>query len=464
MDKLEFLWGIPAVMWHRDPEKALYIRSVGQQVETVEITTSRGIRIYQIWKCLNFGIIFRETPPTLLINASLQTKEQEVSVDLSLVSGRQLAEATFDLEPGEPLVMGHLTLVAYMGALSAGLFESIYQEIHVLVDGGPQLIPDGVILWERSSNGPAPMPLATALEKILTLTPGQLAARDTTCLPLFVGPLLERLKRLPPNSRVRPWLSYAGILHVTPDGQNLRSSRVAAAMEVQTFLVQWPADDLRRQAILLRALHVSYWERLASPPIADMPARARFDANFGPGVYTVTLRRVCYTADSHGFPIYVYAPEHNVDDGLPRDVTKHKAFVFRAIPSTTLIINWEFEIDRELLHGTATTMSGDPFGRIAHALEPGFSLSVEALENETKQMAIARGRLFSCNQSVILLLQGSTYQFHNGGIIWSHEFSCAAPHWRIFGKTNLAALRFGRWMAALRGGQLTMLDSPDNLA
>ena len=46
-------------------------------------------------------------------------------------------------------------------------------------------------------------------------------------------------------------------------------------MEVQTFLVQWPADDPRRQARLIRALRVAYWERLDSTEsMTEMPLRA----------------------------------------------------------------------------------------------------------------------------------------------------------------------------------------------
>ena len=215
-EQFKFLKGIPAVMWHRDPEKALYIRSVGKQVETVQMRTRRGVQTYQVWKCLNFGIIFREPPPTLVINANLRTMGQEVSVDLSLVSGRELAEATFNLQPGDPLIMGHLTMVAYLAAIDAGLFESIYQDIHVLLEGAPQLIPDGVVLWERSRQGPAPLPLASSLEGIRMLSRGQLAALDTTYLPGFVGPFLERLKQLGPSSRLAPWFSYTGILKRIP--------------------------------------------------------------------------------------------------------------------------------------------------------------------------------------------------------------------------------------------------------
>ena len=160
----------------------------------------------------------------------------------------------------------------------------------------------------------------------------------------------------------------------------------------------------------------------------------------------------------------VYAPEYDVDADLPTDVTRHKAFVFREIPSTMLVINWDFDIDGDVLRATATNLNGEPFGRCVYTLEPGFSLSVEDLETETKQMAMTRNRLFSKNQSVRLLLQGSLYQLHSDGIVWSYASFSAAPFWRLYRKTNVAALRFRRWITGLREGKLTMLDSPDRLA
>lgn len=77
------------------------------------------------------------------------------------MSGEGLAAATFDLKPGEPLIMGDInTMVAYKGA--------IYQDVHVLVNGSSHLVPDGVILWERCRRGP---PQRSAAERFTGLRP-----------------------------------------------------------------------------------------------------------------------------------------------------------------------------------------------------------------------------------------------------------------------------------------------------
>ena len=209
-EQLKFLKSIPPVMWDRNPQNAVLVWTYGVLFETVEMTTHRGTRSYQIWNYLGFGAIVREPPSTLVILANLENRGQEVSVRFNLVSGQELAEATFDLKPGDPLVMGHLTMVAYQGIIDAHLFESIYQDVNVLLDGFSHVVPDGVILWERSKKKTAKISLVTSLQQLQKLSPRALATRDSTYLPGFVGPFLEQLKQLLPSQRLLPWLKHSG--------------------------------------------------------------------------------------------------------------------------------------------------------------------------------------------------------------------------------------------------------------
>eukprot|EP00435_Cladocopium_sp_Y103_P021618 s3193_g5.t1 len=76
-----FLEGIPTVLWDKDPGNAFFMTTFGRHVQTVEVTLScgRGRRAYHVWDCLNFNVVFRDPPPTLIVNAVLQAKEQEVN-------------------------------------------------------------------------------------------------------------------------------------------------------------------------------------------------------------------------------------------------------------------------------------------------------------------------------------------------------------------------------------------------
>ena len=208
----EFLRSIPAVMWERNAGKAALLTIFGWHMETVELTLrpGRGSQKYQVWDCLDCNVLFRDPPPTLIIKALLAENQQQVSLELALMSGEGLAAATFDLRPDEPLIMGHITMIAYKGAIDAGLLESIYQEVHVLLGNSSCLVPDGVVLWVRSSRGPPPVPLTESLARAQRLPAEALEALDTSYLPGFVGPALDQMKRLPPSARLLPWLEFTG--------------------------------------------------------------------------------------------------------------------------------------------------------------------------------------------------------------------------------------------------------------
>ena len=59
-----------------------------------------------------------------------------------------------------------LAYISYIGW--SGYKGAIYQDVHVLVNRSSHLVPDGVILWERSRHGP---PQRSAAERFTGLRP-----------------------------------------------------------------------------------------------------------------------------------------------------------------------------------------------------------------------------------------------------------------------------------------------------
>lgn len=238
-----------------------------------------------------------------------------------------------------------------------------------------------------------------------------------------------------------------------------------AAMEVQSLLVDWPKNNLRFQTRLLEALRPSHWKKVISRgSIEALPASLGFRANFGSGLATVNVHYLTTTTDTHNLPISIYSIDHDANRTNTPEVLQHKALVFRDIPTTTLVVQWNFEVNGNSFHGKATTLNGTYFGHCAYVLQHGARVSIEDIEEQTRQIAIAREAICSCNQNIQLLLDGSTYRLPRDGIIWSHRAANARPYWRTHGKTNVSRLRFERWLNALQTGQMTMEDEPDKLA
>ena len=211
-EKEAWVQNIPLFLWDRNAEKSALVIFFGNFRESLCVTTRTSQRTYEIWESFGCTVIFRTEPlPTVVVLARLSAEGQEVTCGFSLISGRPLADATFALRPADPLLMGHLTMVAYRAALDARLVGSLYQDVCVLVDGFNQQIPDGVALWQRGQ-GAQQEPLERSLHRLQTYTCEALMQLDTHRLPEFVGPNLAYLQQLPPASRFPAWYIYHGLV------------------------------------------------------------------------------------------------------------------------------------------------------------------------------------------------------------------------------------------------------------
>ena len=235
-------------------------------------------------------------------------------------------------------------------------------------------------------------------------------------------------------------------------------------MEVQRVTRDWPADSLAAQTAELNLLHAAEWSKINHHgSVARLPQDLLFRAPFDDlGFFMVQLHRVASTFDLHGHPVAVYAAAHEPD--WPWQVVRYRVFVFRNVPAEVLVVNWRFEYEQDLLQGFATSLAGTYIGKCAFATLPGASISVQDMEDETKEIAIAAGWLHSRNQQINMLLDGSAYQLPPGGTIWSYSAAHARPHRRLRTKTDLSRRRFHRWIVALQTGEATMLEAPDQLA
>eukprot|EP00435_Cladocopium_sp_Y103_P008504 s1203_g2.t1 len=432
-EQIQFLKGIPPVMWDRSPEKALVISSYGVLVETLEMTTHRGTRTYQIWNYLGFGAVVRDPPSTLVVLARLETQEQEVSVSFSLLSGQELAEATFALKPGDPLVMGHLTMVAYQGVLDA----------HLPLSGSccATRRPSGPPGRGHAPHQPVVLRAHPTAEEALigtaraTAIPEAIVVAKTRlmCCKRFVFTSALQLKPMAYGPTGTEGLTCtvanrnfdhrAVELHAAAcsPGETYenncghRCTDCFRLSHVLCFAEPWKSNAFHEtgapaQDRELRLLHASEWSKIKhSGPLESLAEDLLFQAPFDDfGFFTVSIHRVACTLDAHGHPVSVYSAAHEA--GWPWQVTRYRTFVFRNVPSAALVVNWRFQYEQELLQGFATTLAGTYFGNCAFAIVPGTSVSVQDMQDETKEIAIAAGLLHSRNQQVNMLLEGSRYQ------------------------------------------------------
>ena len=209
--KEAFLRNLPLVAWDRNETVACEALSSGSFCERVVLDTHAGQqRTFDIWTFFGFTLVIKaETPPTIAVTATLTAEGQTPSCTFRLLSGQELAEATFALPPAHPLLMGHLSMVAYKAALDAGLIESLYQEVSVQLDGFDARVPDGVVLWTRRTGGQQ-VPLEEALRRLQSHSLRRLQRLDRHTLPEFVGPNLAYLRQLPPALRAPVWQAFAG--------------------------------------------------------------------------------------------------------------------------------------------------------------------------------------------------------------------------------------------------------------
>ena len=209
--KEALLRNIPLVAWDRNKTVACEALSSGSFCERVVLDTRAGQqRTFDVWTCLGFTLVIKaEAPPTIAVAATLTAEGQTPSCTFRLLSGQELAEATFALPPAQPLLMGHLSMVAYTAALDAGLIESLYQEVRVLLDGFDAHVPEGVVLWTRGA-GTQQVPLEESLRRLQSHPLHRLQQLDRHTLPEFVGPNLAYLRQLPPALRAPVWQAFAG--------------------------------------------------------------------------------------------------------------------------------------------------------------------------------------------------------------------------------------------------------------
>ena len=210
-DKFACLRGLHVALWCRHPGIAAVAEAFGTLTDRIVLDTAAGRRAYEIWLCGQTLLIFKEQqPPTLIIVATPAAAEGQVTSAFRLLSGRPLAEAAYELEPAEPLLMGHLTLAGYRAASEAGLVESVYQDVKVLIDGFQDLIPDGVALWgafARLHAAPEDA-LAASLAWLRRRSPRELQALNNNLLPDFLEPNLHLLQLLPVSARRSFWTWY----------------------------------------------------------------------------------------------------------------------------------------------------------------------------------------------------------------------------------------------------------------
>ena len=208
--KVLLLRSIPLVAWDRDEEVASEALSSGSFLERVVVDTRAGPRTFDVWSSHGFMLVFKaEAPPPIVVAATLTAEGQTASCAFRLLSGTELAEATFALAPADPLLMGHLTMVAYKAVLDAGLVESLYQDVSVQLDGFGLHVPDGVALWTRGA-GTRQASLEVSLRRLQRHSLRSLRQLDRHTLPEFVGPNLAYLRQLPPAFRAPLWQAFVG--------------------------------------------------------------------------------------------------------------------------------------------------------------------------------------------------------------------------------------------------------------
>lgn len=127
-------------------------------------------------------------------------------------------------------------------------------------------------------------------------------------------------------------------------------------------------------------------------------------------------------------------------------------FLFRQIPSMTIIINWAFEATNELFATQAFSLAGNVIGQFDYVMHPGRKVTSEELEKDARDYALDKGLLRSKNQTIKMYLQNTTFECKGGDAIWSHDAASAPPSRRLVRKTNLAKLRLRRRLTTMARG------------
>ena len=201
---------IPLVFWRKDLFFGILVENCGAEVGRVTVQWRTGPRVYHVWKFRGQAVIFKEeSPPTVIVVVQLAVEGSNIRCDFARMSGEPLAEATFN-EAVRPLLMGHVSMVAYRAASDANLIESLYQEVQVLLEGFHRVVPDGVVLCQAWGNsaGEAAETLDASLHRLQRLSTRQLCRFDLHTLPEFLQRNLNFMRSLPTDLRTQQWFRY----------------------------------------------------------------------------------------------------------------------------------------------------------------------------------------------------------------------------------------------------------------
>lgn len=210
-EKERFLRSIPLVFWERDVRVSELTPLFCQHIERITLRGPLGDLNDDIWRDARRGflMVFREPePPSLTLLAYLQAEGNVMTCEFKFLSGEPAAEFTHEVSEERPLIMGQLNLIAYRAAFDAGLLQSIFQDVTVLLAGFMFVVPEGVLLWHGP--GRDGKHLGLALEELQSLSYEELQRRDRRRLPEFVEAVRRSLQDKLPSERVLLWRQYMG--------------------------------------------------------------------------------------------------------------------------------------------------------------------------------------------------------------------------------------------------------------
>ena len=233
-------------------------------------------------------------------------------------------------------------------------------------------------------------------------------------------------------------------------------------MEVACAMRQWPMEDAEAEAEALQHVHPRHWTRLASQSsIAEMKPYLSFVAKYvGVGAVQVNLELISVVRDVMGEQVLIYQPLPDEEGNWPKEVAQYKAYCFREIPSTPLLLNLEFDVVPGALHADAYTLAGTFLFQKDYPLLKDVVISTPQLRSDAVAAAVEQGLLLSCNQAVKMFFAASQEELPQVGIFWSYKASNMPPRRRLFRKVNLARMRLVKWLKALKAKRVSLQDEP----
>ena len=211
-EQLAFISCVPFLFWERNPDCIAEVLLGGQEVKRVTLEGAVGHRSFRVWKYASFLVICKEeNPSTLVLTASLEVVANDVVCSFCRLSGEALDAVVFPSErfisSDRTLHMDDVTLAAYRLAFFENLVESVYQEVHVLLNGFQAVVPDGVVVWPppgRSLELSAGT-LGDALSALQQLSAFHLQTLDVCREPGFLRRFWPEIRRAAPSERLELW-------------------------------------------------------------------------------------------------------------------------------------------------------------------------------------------------------------------------------------------------------------------